>query len=32
MTQASATRTEAFLEEADRYSAHNYKPLPVVIE
>jgi ornithine--oxo-acid transaminase len=26
------TRTDCFLEEADQYSAHNYKPLPVVIE
>ena len=24
-------RTESFLEEVDRYSAHNYHPLPVVI-
>lgn len=24
--------TDGFLEEADRYSAHNYKPLPVIIE
>ncbi len=24
--------THRFLEEADRYSAHNYKPLPVIIE
>jgi ornithine--oxo-acid transaminase len=32
MTQASATRTDVFLDEADQYSAHNYKPLPVVLE
>ncbi len=24
--------TDRFLDEADRYSAHNYKPLPVVLE
>ena len=28
----SATRTASFLEEVDRYSAHNYHPLPVVID
>jgi ornithine--oxo-acid transaminase len=27
-----ATRTEAFIQEADQYGAHNYHPLPVVIE
>jgi ornithine--oxo-acid transaminase len=27
-----ATRTEAFIEEADHYGAHNYHPLPVVID
>ena len=32
MTQASASRTEDFLTEADQFSAHNYKPLPVVLE
>ncbi len=32
MTRALSDRTAAFLEEADRYSAHNYKPLPVVLE
>ena len=38
MTTATATRPEAasrtdsFLTEVDRYSAHNYHPLPVVIE
>lgn len=31
MTQSTRTRTDAFLAEADRYSAHNYKPLPVVL-
>ncbi len=25
-------RTQAFLDEADHYGAHNYKPLPVVLE
>lgn len=32
MTQASATVTPQAIDEADRYSAHNYKPLPVVLE
>jgi ornithine--oxo-acid transaminase len=32
MTELMTTRTEKFLEEADRYSAHNYKPLPVVLD
>lgn len=32
MTQVSAARTGMFLEEAERYSAHNYQPLPVVLE
>ena len=32
MTEATTTRTEGFLEEAEAYGAHNYKPLPVVIE
>ena len=32
MTQATASRTQAFLTEVDRYSAHNYHPLPVVLE
>lgn len=27
-----ATRTEAFIQEADHYGAHNYHPLPVVID
>jgi ornithine--oxo-acid transaminase len=29
---ASAGRTAKFIEEAERYGAHNYHPLPVVIE
>ncbi len=32
MTSTAATRTREYLEEADRWSAHNYKPLPVVLE
>ncbi len=28
----STAKTDAFLQEADRYSAHNYKPLPVVLD
>ena len=28
---ASTTSTDYFIEMADRYGAHNYKPLPVVI-
>ena len=32
MTEAIASRTQAFLTEVDRYSAHNYHPLPVVLE
>lgn len=28
----TASRTEAFLAEVDRYSAHNYHPLPVILE
>ncbi|MDA1103023.1 MAG: ornithine--oxo-acid transaminase [Gemmatimonadetes bacterium] len=32
MTQATVSKTQDFLTEADRYSAHNYHPLPVVIE
>ncbi len=31
MTQTTGTRTDAFLAEARRYSAHNYEPLPVVL-
>ena len=30
--QTTLPRTGEFLAEADRYSAHNYKPLPVVVE
>jgi ornithine--oxo-acid transaminase len=29
---AVSDRTEQYLKDADRYSAHNYKPLPVVLE
>jgi ornithine--oxo-acid transaminase len=32
MTQATASKTSAFLAEVDQYSAHNYHPLPVVLE
>jgi len=32
MAQATASKTDAFLAEVDQYSAHNYHPLPVVIE
>ncbi|MGH7575502.1 MAG: ornithine--oxo-acid transaminase [Longimicrobiales bacterium] len=32
MTQASASVTQQAIAEADRYSARNYKPLPVVLE
>lgn len=32
MTQATASKTAGFLAEVDRYSAHNYHPLPVVLE
>ena len=32
MTQASTSKTDLFLTEADQFSAHNYKPLPVVLE
>ena len=32
MTQATMSRAEGFLTEVDRYSAHNYHPLPVVLE
>ena len=32
MTAATASLTERYLEEAERYSAHNYHPLPVVLE
>ncbi len=32
MSQSTETPTRAFLEEVDRYSAHNYHPLPVVLD
>ena len=32
MLQATSSKSEQYLLEADRYSAHNYEPLPVVIE
>ena len=32
MPQATMTKTDAFLTEVERFSAHNYHPLPVVIE
>lgn len=32
MATATQSHTERFLQEAGRYSAHNYKPLPVVLE
>ena len=32
MIQASASKTDLYLTEADQFSAHNYKPLPVVLE
>ncbi len=32
MTQASASKTDLYLTEADQFSARNYKPLPVVLE
>lgn len=31
-SHAPAATTERFLDEAQRFSAHNYKPLPVVLE
>lgn len=31
-SHAPAAATERFLDEAQRFSAHNYKPLPVVLE
>jgi ornithine--oxo-acid transaminase len=30
--ESTAAQTERYLDEADRFSAHNYKPLPVVLE
>ena len=32
MSAATASLTGRYLEEAERYSAHNYHPLPVVLE
>ncbi len=32
MTQATTSKTEQYIVEADRYGAHNYHPLPVVVE
>ena len=32
MSTATASLTDRYLEEAERYSAHNYHPLPVVLE
>lgn len=32
MEQATASATERYLAQATEYSAHNYKPLPVVLE
>lgn len=32
MSQAVSDQTQEFLHEADRWSAHNYRPLPVVLE
>lgn len=32
MSQATVTPTQEFLQEVDRYSAHNYHPLPVVLD
>ena len=32
MIQASASKSDVYLSEADQFSAHNYKPLPVVLE
>lgn len=32
MIEATASRTQGFLTEVDQYSAHNYHPLPVVID
>src|SRR5678815_782342 len=31
-TEIASSRTDAFLDEAERYSANNYKPLDVVID
>ena len=32
MIQASASKTDQYLSEADQFSAHNYEPLPVVLD
>ena len=32
MTHATASKTQSYLAEVDQYSAHNYHPLPVVLE
>lgn len=32
MTPATASKAPGYLEEVDKYSAHNYHPLPVVLE
>jgi ornithine--oxo-acid transaminase len=32
MTTATPTSTASFLQEVDQYSAHNYHPLPVILE
>jgi ornithine--oxo-acid transaminase len=32
MTLAPSSHTRQYLDEAERYSAHNYKPLPVVLQ
>ncbi len=32
MIQAGASKTQAYLTEADQFSAYNYKPLPVVLD
>jgi ornithine--oxo-acid transaminase len=32
MTPATASKTASYLAEVDQYSAHNYHPLPVVLE
>lgn len=32
MAEATTTRTDALIQEVDRYSAHNYHPLPVVLD
>jgi len=32
MTQATESKAAAYLSEVDQYSAHNYHPLPVVLE